>query len=99
MVRKNKRVVTESVGEKLSLLDEIVREGARRMLIEALKAAVNDYVERLRSERDEQGHVLVMRNGRVRTRELRLSAGTVQLNARQIDERRFSISITTIVSI
>jgi hypothetical protein len=90
---------SRDAGEELSLLDEIAREGERRRLIEALKAAVNDYVERHRSERDEQGHVLVMRNGRVRTRQLRLGAGTVELNARPIDERRVSISTTTIVSI
>jgi hypothetical protein len=42
-------------GEELLLLDEIAREGARRMLIEALRAEVDDYVERYRSERDEQG--------------------------------------------
>ncbi len=39
-------------GEELLLLDEIAREGARRMLIAALKAEVDDYVERHRSERD-----------------------------------------------
>jgi hypothetical protein len=37
------------------LLDEIAREGARRMLIEALEAEVDDYVERHRRERNEQG--------------------------------------------
>jgi putative transposase len=39
-------------GEELLRLDEITREGARRMLIEALEAEVDDYVERHRSERD-----------------------------------------------
>jgi hypothetical protein len=33
-------------GEELLLLDEIARQSARRMLIEALKAEVDDYVER-----------------------------------------------------
>jgi hypothetical protein len=33
-------------GEELLVLDEIAREGARRMLLEALKAEVDDYVER-----------------------------------------------------
>ena len=49
-------------GEELLPLDEIARKGARRMLIEALRAEVDDYVERLRSERDEHGHALVVRN-------------------------------------
>jgi NtrC-family two-component system response regulator AlgB len=42
-------------SEELLPLDEIAREGARRMLIEALKAEADDYVERHRGERDEQG--------------------------------------------
>ena len=37
-------------GEDVLLLDEIAREGARRMLLEALKAEVDDYVERHRSQ-------------------------------------------------
>jgi hypothetical protein len=42
-------------GEELLLLDEIAREGARRMLIEALRAEADDYIERHRGERDEHG--------------------------------------------
>ena len=40
-------------GAELLLLDEIVSEGARRMLIEAVRAEAADYVERHRGERDE----------------------------------------------
>jgi putative transposase len=36
-----------------SLLDEIVREGARRMLAAALEAEVNAYIGELADERDE----------------------------------------------
>jgi hypothetical protein len=32
-------------GEELLRLDEIAREGARRMLIEALQAEVDEYVQ------------------------------------------------------
>jgi putative transposase len=75
-------------GEELLLLDEIAREGARRMLIEALKAEVDDYVERHRGERDEQGHALVVRNGRAPTRKVTLGAGTVELRAPRVNDRR-----------
>jgi putative transposase len=75
-------------GEELLLLDEIAREGARRMLMEALKAEVDDYVERHHSERDEQGHALVVRNGRAATRKLTLGAGTVEVRAPRVNDRR-----------
>ena len=37
-----------------SLIDEIVREGARRMLAEALQAEVDAYIARFVDERDER---------------------------------------------
>jgi putative transposase len=75
-------------GEELLVLDEIAREGARRMLIEALKAEADDYVERHCRERDEQGHALVVRNGRAPTRKVTLGAGTVEVRAPRVDDRR-----------
>ena len=74
-----KRDEREAGGELL-LLDEIAREGARRMLVEALRAEIDDYVERHHGERDEHGHALAVRNGRAQARKLTLGAGTVELN-------------------
>ena len=45
-----------------SLIDEIVREGARRMLAEALQAEVDAYIARFADERHENGRRLVVRN-------------------------------------
>ena len=45
------------------MIDELVREGARRMLAEALQAEVDAYIAQLRAERDESGRRLVVRNG------------------------------------
>ena len=42
-------------GQPASLIDEIVREGARRMLAEALQAEVDAYIDRFGGERDENG--------------------------------------------
>ena len=43
-----------------SVIDELVREGARRILAEALQAEVDDYIARHLGERDEQGRRLVV---------------------------------------
>ena len=45
-------------------LDELAREGAGRMIATALEADVADYVERFADERDDEGKLLVLRNGR-----------------------------------
>jgi hypothetical protein len=56
----------DSHGGGSSLIDELVREGARRMLAEALQAEVDDYIARFTAERDENGRRLVVRNGSTR---------------------------------
>jgi transposase-like protein len=86
-----------------SLLDEIVRDGARQMLAAALLAEVAAHVEALRGEMDADGHRLVVRNGFHQPREVTTAAGAVQVrqprvNDKRIDEvtgerRRFSSAI------
>jgi len=75
-------------GEELLVLDEIAREGARRMLMAALKWEADSYVERHRSARDEQGHALVVRNGRAASRKVTLGTGTVEVQAPRVKDRR-----------
>ncbi len=68
----------EASGES-SLIDEIVREGARRMLAAALAAEVDAYVVAFAGERDENGRRLVVRNGYHAAREVLTSAGAVEV--------------------
>jgi len=75
-------------GGQLFELDEIARMGARRMLMAALGAEADDYVERHREERDETGRALVVHNGRAQGRKLTLGAGTVELRAPRVNDRR-----------
>jgi putative transposase len=77
-------------GREQSLLDldELARQGARRMLAEALEAEVADYIEAAREERDEQGHALVVRNGYAPEREILCGAGSVEVKAPRVDDRR-----------
>ena len=56
----------DGATEAGSLIDEIVREGARRMLAAALEAEVDQYIAELAGQRDEAGRRLVVRTGRHR---------------------------------
>jgi transposase-like protein len=69
-------------------LDEIVREGARRMLAVALEVEVDAYVEALAGEVDEAGHRLVVRNGRARPRAITTAAGAVTIAAPRVHDQR-----------
>src|ERR1700692_2676640 len=56
-------------NEEITLaLDELAREGARRMIAAALRAEADEYVARFSDELDEDGHRLVVCNGRARER-------------------------------
>ena len=71
-----------------SLLDEIVRDGARQMLAAALQAEVAAYVAAFADQRDENGHRLVVRNGYHQPREVLTAAGAVQVKAPRVNDRR-----------
>jgi transposase-like protein len=84
------RVVTGD-GARAELaagLDEIVREGARRMLAAALEAEVDAYVTAFADERDGAGRRLVTRNGRAEPRTITTAAGGVEIAAPRVDDRR-----------
>ena len=63
-------------------LDEIAREGARRMLARALEAEVQAYIDSASGERDERGHALVAKNGHAREREIVLGRDPSRLRLR-----------------
>jgi putative transposase len=75
-----------------SLIDEIVREGARRMLAEALAAEVDAYIAQFTAVRDENGHRLVVRNGYHQSREVLTSAGAVEVTVPRVNDRRTSLA-------
>lgn len=86
-----------------SLLDELAREGARKMLATALQAEVAAYIEAHAEDVDENGRRLVVRNGYHEPREVTTTAGAVavrqpRVNDKRVDpatgeRRRFSSSI------
>jgi putative transposase len=69
-------------------LDELVVEGARRMLIAGLEAEVTDYIERHQELVDEAGHRLVVRNGKAEERSLMTGAGSLKVRAPRVNDRR-----------
>jgi transposase-like protein len=84
------RVIEEgdaAKGEMRSALDELAREGARRMLPEALDAEVEAYLERHCEERDGRGHALVVRNGHARERRVTVGSGTFSVCAPRVNDR------------
>ena len=74
-----------------SLLDEIVRDGARAMLAAALHAEVVAYIDAHLGEVDENGYRLVVRNGYHGEREVLTAAGAVSVKAPRVNDRRVDL--------
>src|SRR3954449_2042846 len=72
-------------------LDALAREGARRMIAAALEAEVADYIDGFAGELDEDGHRLVVRNGRARERKLTVGSGTVAVRAPRVNDKRVDV--------
>src|SRR5262249_8826745 len=75
-------------GVGRSLLDEIVRDGARQMLAAALQAEVAAHIDARAGEVDESGRRLVVRNGYHREREVLTAAGAVSVTAPRVNDKR-----------
>jgi len=68
----------QELGER-SPLDEIIREGARRMLQAAIDVEVDSFIKAHQDRRDEQGRRQVVKNGKLPSREILTGAGVIQV--------------------
>ncbi len=83
-----KGVATAEPSEVAEALDQLAREGARRMIAQALELEVAEYLARHTPARGEDGRALAVRNGRARPRRVTLGAGTVKLEAPRVNDKR-----------
>jgi putative transposase len=87
--------------ESRSPLDEAVYQGARKMLQAAIDAEVQEFVAEHADRRDEDGHRLVVRNGRLPARAILTGAGRIDVQQPRVrdnspddnDRVRFSSKI------
>jgi putative transposase len=85
----NHTTFSETIREEIHLsLDELARRGAQRMLALALQAEVDEYIRRHEGERDEDGHALVVRNGRSQERTIQCGAGELKIQAPRVNDKR-----------
>jgi len=70
------------------VLTGILREGAQRLLAQAVEAEVEAYIEAHKTLRDERGRRLVVRNGYKDERELQTGVGPVKVRQPRVNDRR-----------
>jgi len=85
----------KTAPEVTQSLDELAREGARRMIAAALEVEVEEYLQKQRHLQDDHGHTLVVRNGKARERTLTMGAGAVKIRAPRVHDRRHNHRFTS----
>jgi transposase-like protein len=70
------------------MLTSILRDGAQRLLTQAVEAEVAEWIETHRHVRDEQGHRQVVRNGYLPQRTLVTGVGPVEVKQPRVLDRR-----------
>jgi putative transposase len=82
--------------EQKPFLEQLLREGARKLLQAAIENEVTDYIQSHKDKRDEHGQRLVVRNGHLPERKLVSGVGPIpvrQPRVRHRDQGSFSSAI------
>jgi len=74
--------------EPRNVLEELLHEGARRLLAEAIEAEVAGYLDDRRGVVDEQGRRLVVRNGSLPERSIQTPLGDVEVRQPRVRDGR-----------
>jgi putative transposase len=70
------------------VLTEILRRGARDMLVEAIENEVAEYIQAHSHHRDDCGHRLVVRNGYLPERTIQTGVGPVEIQQPRVNDKR-----------
>ena len=71
-----------------SALDEMLRDGARKMLQEAIEAEVTQYIQDCQELRDQMNRRLVTRNGHLPERNILTGIGPVNIRQPRVRDKR-----------
>ena len=80
-----------------SSLEEMLREGARRMLQTALELEVSAYIDGCKEQRTAAGHQAVVRNGHHRERSLVTGVGPIPIRQPRVQDRRLDQQFTSAI--
>ena len=87
-MNKTIKFTEDSTAEALSLIDQIVRQGAQRMLQVAIDQEVEEFIKKHSHLYDENGHRLVVRNGYKDSRGITTGAGVLEVRQSRVDDRK-----------
>ena len=88
MRESSERIVSLPAASSRDVLTSILRQGAQRLLTEAVEAEVAEWIEAHRHLHDERGHRQIVRNGHLPQRTLLTGVGPIELQQPRVLDRR-----------
>ena len=88
MRESTKQVVSLPAATSQDILTNILRDGAQRMLAQAIDAEIAEWIETHRDVCDEAGHRQVVRNGRLPKRTILSGVGAIEVEQPRVLDRR-----------
>jgi putative transposase len=88
LLMKTSNALIEFPRESEDPLLSILREGARKMLTQAIELEVEEYIRRHTGQVDENGKRLVVRNGFMPERTIQTGLGDIPIKAPRVNDRR-----------
>lgn len=85
---------SEQVGFDMAL-EEVLRQGARQLLQQAVETEVAEYISRHQESKDNNGRRLVTRNGHLPRRRLQTGIGSVEIKQPRVRDKRDGCRFTS----
>lgn len=91
--------LTENLQENTvsNILEETLRDGARKMLQQAIELEVKEYLEANQPLRDENSHRMVKRNGYLPQREIQTGLGSIDIRQPRVRDLRDGYRFTSAI--
>jgi putative transposase len=97
-MKNDERIGNKKQGEEeKSVLEAIIREGARKLLQAAIENEVSAYVELFKELKDEKGRRVVVRNGSLPERSLLTGIGPLPVKQPRVRDKREGASFTSAI--
>ncbi len=87
-MQNNEPIADKNQGKEPSVLEEVIREGARRLLQAAIEDEVAEYIACFQNIKDEQGKRMVVRNGFLPERSILTGIGPLVVKQPRVRDKR-----------
>lgn len=78
-----------------SVLDQVIRDGARKMLQAALDNEVAEFLEKMKERRMENGLRAIVRNGRLPERDIQSGVGSLRIAQPRVRDRKSEVQFSS----